>query len=139
MHLEVRRLGSSPQGTLSTVTLGGYSWHGLECPRCGNDPHTSCIPGGQYRLVRHASPRFGATWAFVGGTVAQALAPWAARIACLIHAGNTVADVSGCLIVGRGVSRAPALRLTDCKPALAEVLRLLDANPEPHACTITWA
>lgn len=56
-----------------------------------NRKNESCIPTGNYQLVRHRSPRFGMT--FQVANVPD-------RSAILIHPGNTIKDTDGCLLVG---------------------------------------
>jgi hypothetical protein len=65
----------------------------------------SCVPDGTYLLVPHSGTRHKDVWALEN----PALGVWHhsvpdhatyGRAAILIHAGNTVADIEGCILVG---------------------------------------
>ena len=65
----------------------------------------SCVPDGEYRLIPHDSGRFPGTYALVNedlGVWYQSRPegqPWG-RTAILVHVGNRVRDVIGCIAVG---------------------------------------
>ena len=65
---------------------------GLELPWRLNSRNTSCIPKGFYKVNRHISPKF--KECFIIENVPE-------RSQILIHAGNSVNDTRGCLLVGR--------------------------------------
>lgn len=71
----------------------------------GGVPSQSCVPDGDYRLIPHDSERFPGTYALVNeelGVYYQARPagqPWG-RTGILIHVGNRVRDVIGCIGVG---------------------------------------
>lgn len=67
----------------------------LELPWRDNRQSVSCIPPGVYRCIPHDSAKFAKVWEVTGVS---------ARREILIHAGNTVADTHGCILVGLGVS-----------------------------------
>ena len=69
MQLKINRYKMDKSGTVSTVRVKDETFYGIERPWIGNRPQISCIPGGEYALIRHDSPRYGDVWAFVGGTV----------------------------------------------------------------------
>ena len=56
------------------------------------EEEASCIPAGQYFLRRRVSPKFGVTPYLIGSQPA--------RDYVLIHPGNTVLDIIGCIAVG---------------------------------------
>src|ERR1700741_3583645 len=76
----------------------------------GGMPRLSCIPDGQYRVVPHDSQKFPETYCLAN----ELLGVWPAivpvgnkgwgRSAVLIHAGNSAADVIGCVAVGKSHS-----------------------------------
>jgi hypothetical protein len=66
--------------------------HTLERPWLGNETDISCIPAGGYLCRRMHSPRFGETFEVTD-------VPGRSHI--LFHAGNTVADTHGCILLGR--------------------------------------
>lgn len=65
--------------------------HTLELPWRSNDKNISCIPEGSYSVIKATSPRFGNVFYFRDVP---------ARSGILIHAGNSVADTRGCVLVG---------------------------------------
>lgn len=65
----------------------------LELKWNGNKKRTSCIPTGQYKMVRHISPKFGEC--FMVENVEG-------RSHILFHVGNCTADTVGCILVGSG-------------------------------------
>lgn len=58
----------------------------------GNARNISCIPDGRYRVVKHNGAKYRDVWR---------LEDVPGRTAILIHAGNTVKDTEGCILVGR--------------------------------------
>lgn len=63
----------------------------IELPWRDNLVRKSCIPEGRYSVVPHMSPRFGRTLFFPA-------VPGRSEI--LFHAGNTTADLLGCIAPG---------------------------------------
>lgn len=68
----------------------------LEEPWRDNQKGVSCIPPGVYQVVRHgwepdATTHFKRVWRLLSVP---------GREAILIHAGNTLADTEGCILVG---------------------------------------
>lgn len=85
-------------GTLGTLTLRGKTLcYTLEEPWRNNapgNPHAeteSCIPEGRYYCVPHNGARFKNVWRLLNVP---------GREAILIHAGNTLKDTEGCILVG---------------------------------------
>lgn len=64
----------------------------LELPWRNNEPRTSCIPAGTYRVRLSFSPRFLRTLPELLGVPG--------RSGIRMHPGNTVSDTSGCILVG---------------------------------------
>jgi hypothetical protein len=65
----------------------------------------SCVPDGVYKLIPHNGTRHKNVWALENPTLGvwHHSVPDSAtygRAAILIHAGNTVADIEGCILVG---------------------------------------
>lgn len=68
----------------------------------------SCVPDGVYKLIPHDGTKFKNVWALVNPKLGVYYQPGDipagqkfGRSAILIHAGNTVADIMGCIAVGR--------------------------------------
>ena len=82
---------------LSSHTIGKLYVDGemfsysLELPDRNNEVNRSCIPAGTYDLVKNNSPRFGHGYKISN-------VPGRSNI--LIHAGNTVVDTRGCVLLG---------------------------------------
>lgn len=68
----------------------------LELAWDDNEPEVSCIPPGIYKCVKHDSARHPDTWEVTG-------VPDRSEI--LIHAGNTINDTNGCILVGNAFGR----------------------------------
>lgn len=64
----------------------------LERPLLDNKTNISCIPEGTYKVRQYQSRKFGLTWR---------LEDVPGRTDILIHAGNTITDSKGCILVGR--------------------------------------
>lgn len=98
--------------TLGWLTVGGERLATIERPWIPSREHRgglnreSCVPDGHYNLLRHAGPRFPDTFALwqddldVFYQPADVPAGRSGRTAILIHAGNRVRDVIGCIAVG---------------------------------------
>ncbi|NLE03699.1 MAG: hypothetical protein GX638_02710 [Crenarchaeota archaeon] len=63
----------------------------LELPYLNNQRNISCVPTGQYKLVKHTSPKF--KECFLLENVKD-------RENILIHTGNYTKDTQGCILVG---------------------------------------
>ncbi len=139
MHLKINRYKMDESGTLSTVRVKDETFWGIERPWIGNRPQISCIPGGEYALIRHDSPRYGDVWAFVGGTVSYQPHRQADRFACLIHAANYGHEVKGCLGLGlsAGATDDGRLAVWSSRKAMAKLHDILDDEPH-HTATIHW-
>ena len=63
----------------------------LELPWKDNKPEVSCIPKGEYRIVKVKSPKFGDVFQVMDVPN---------RYHILIHKGNFTTDVLGCILLG---------------------------------------
>lgn len=94
--LTLRRLKDNRKATRGEMVVDGITLHTLEEPWRDNQKSISCIPAGTYDVVPHGweldSPfRFKRVYRLLGTEP---------RTAILIHAGNTVDDIEGCILVG---------------------------------------
>ena len=139
MHLKINRYKMDESGTLSTVRVKDETFYGIERPWIGNRPQISGIPGGEYALIRHDSPRYGDVWAFVGGSVSYPPHRQADRFACLIHAANYGNEVKGCLGLGLSAGETEDKRLAvwNSRKAIEKLHDILDDEPY-HSATIHW-
>ena len=93
--MELVRFGSFKDRTIGRLTYNEEHFFTVERPWLDNKQNVSCIPTGFYQLVRVDSPKFGPdTWEVENVT---------GRSHILIHAGNTAADVIGCIAIGMGL------------------------------------
>jgi len=93
--LEITRFANFNDRTIGRATLNNHFWWTIERPWLDNRTSVSCIPVGEYQMVRVVSPKFGAdTWevADVNG-----------RTHILIHTANYSRDIEGCIGFGRGL------------------------------------
>ena len=79
--------------TMGMMFLGdGPALCTLELPWKGNAEDVSCIPNGTYGVILARSPKFGPNIPHVLDVPG--------RTDILIHPGNTVADITGCICPG---------------------------------------
>jgi hypothetical protein len=110
-HIIISRFAYLREVTLGTLEVGDLKLATIERPWIPNPagkggiPRESCIPDGTYHLQPHQSERFPRTYALIGeaqGVYYQqrpAGQTWG-RTAILIHVGNFVHEVIGCIAVG---------------------------------------
>lgn len=91
-RVTLARFAYTEKGTYGRLSVGAFSCFTLELPWLNNEPFISCIPEGTYELERG--------W-FKGRYENYALLGVAGRWAIEIHVGNEVADLSGCIALGR--------------------------------------
>lgn len=104
-YLSSCTLGELVAGPLTLATLERPWRENPEGP--GGIPKESCVPDGQYLIKPWNSERFPDTYILLNNVLGvyeqPALIPQRqkfGRSAILIHAGNTVQDVIGCIAVG---------------------------------------
>lgn len=114
MQIELVRFAYLNSCTLGVLRAEGLQLATIERPWIANEDgpggkrRESCVPDGQYELIPHTSARFPNTYALVNHALGVYYQPsdiprgqsWG-RTAILIHAGNFVGDVIGCIAVGR--------------------------------------
>ena len=91
MKIQIRSM------SLNSHTIGKLSvdkeffCYTLELPWLDNAKNVSCIPTGDYKIKMVNSPRFGSCYQIMNVDN---------RTHILIHAGNTVDDIEGCILLG---------------------------------------
>lgn len=100
-EIVIVRRAYMPDYTYGTLLFGEDSYHTLELPWLDNHPDHSCIPPGEYGGIYHTKED-GAHCILLEGVNGRSLIE--------IHAGNTVNNTKGCILVGRGAS----LSLSTC-------------------------
>lgn len=96
----LERFAYTPFGTFGRIIYGDFRAFTVERPWVNNTPRESCIPDGIYDMQWYNSPKFGQTWALLGETVSLFPESGKRRAAILIHAGNTMDDLLGCIALG---------------------------------------
>lgn len=113
MNLALTRFAYLPDCTLGWLMAGDLKLATIERPWLPNPkgpggmPRVSCVSDGLYNVRPHTSDKFPDTYALVNQALGVYYQPgdipagqeWG-RSAILIHAGNTVSDVIGCIAVG---------------------------------------
>lgn len=96
MNLLLQREPSASGCTIGRLAIDGVfaCWTLEDVVRPGRKlAHETAIPAGRYAIVMYRSPRF--------GCVVPRLVAVPDFDAIEIHAGNTAADTSGCILVGQ--------------------------------------
>lgn len=141
-NLHLTRYSYAPYGTYGVLRVGNLTLQTVEQPWRLNQRMISCIPTGTYKLKPHSSQKFPRVWALVNHDIGvyhqpTTLAPPDARIAILIHVGNTADDVSGCIAVGTSLGWVNnKLAVTNSRTAV-DMLRKLDQSQPFQSITIT--
>lgn len=128
MTYRLTRTSYTPQGTFGVLhDAKGYPLClTLEEPWKDNQQKISCIPVGVYRCVTHNGSKFKNVWR---------LENVKDREAVLIHAGNTLDDTEGCILVGARFGMVNGKRaVLDSKNTLNQLRGLL---PEEFDLDIT--
>lgn len=100
-----------------------YECYTLELPNLKNKARISCIPAGTYKGISGKSPKNG---------LCIKLSDVPNRSFIQIHAGNTVADTLGCILVGelfRFFNPEHAYELVYSRVALSAILKNVAHNP----------
>lgn len=97
MRLTLTRCVSSENGTFGILSMGDDPLV-VTCEDSWNDNKTSisCIPTGAYECSKFSGTKFHDVWEVKNVPN---------RTTILIHAGNTINDTHGCILVGRAFSK----------------------------------
>lgn len=91
MKMDLIRYCYGPDETLGLLKFGEYALWTVECPWQLNQRFTSCVPDGEYALCAFDSPAHPDAWQIIDVPN---------RDGILIHVGNNVGAVTGCVAVG---------------------------------------
>lgn len=95
MMLKINRFANFTDRTIGRAYYGDHEYWTIERPWLDNAPNISCIPVGDYTMVRVNSPKFGPdTWE---------VADVPGRTHVLFHVANWAKDLQGCIGLGRGL------------------------------------
>jgi hypothetical protein len=93
MNITLKRVCTGKVGTFGVMVLNNVPvCTTLEDPDNGNQKNISCIPAGTYKCVRHNGTKYKGVWRLLNVPNREAI---------LIHAGNTINDTEGCILVGQ--------------------------------------
>jgi hypothetical protein len=90
-----RQIGGGPQGTIGQVYTSDALLYSVELPWLKNERDISCIPSGIYRTEKHM-------WS-VTSQVVPRLTNVPDREYILIHPGNYLSEIKGCILLGTSV------------------------------------
>ena len=93
------------------ISSRGLICHTLELPWLNNKQRDSCIPAASYVCKKIKSPKH-------GNVIEIMDVPNRTNI--LIHAGNTINDTEGCVLVGSMVNKNSLVKSRDALQALLE-------------------
>lgn len=130
--LTLIREASTETETMGRMEASGLFFHTVEqewrptAP--GGEPNNSCVPAGQYKLISHTRPNGDKVLALVNpglGVYYQAAdrQHGVGRFLILIHAGNSVKDVVGC--IAPGLSR-DGDRVLSSRAAMKQIMQYID-------------
>lgn len=93
----LKRIAETSSGTFGILIIDGLpQLVTIELPWHDNELDISCVPVGNYTLVRYRSEVHGLTWQIVGVPD---------RDPILFHVANTLSDIKGCIGVGLSYGR----------------------------------
>jgi hypothetical protein len=108
----------------------GYTCRTLELPWKDNEKRISCIPDGEYEVIKHTSPKFGECF-------------WIQdvpdRSEILFHSGSFYTNTLGCVLVGKGftdINGDGLLDLVHSRDTMKDLLKLL---PNKFKLIIEWS
>lgn len=137
MEITLKRTYKGPDYTIGKMYLNGeYFSDTLEDPvrdispnGAGKIPDKTAIPAGRYKIVVDESPRF------------KRLLPRLLAVphftGIRIHAGNTPADTSGCILVGENKEKGKVLNSRVYEARLISILLNCQRVMEPIYITIS--
>lgn len=98
MHIELIRYAYNARSVMGTMICPGLKLFTIERPWANNEPFVSCIPQGEYKVVRRHSEKYGAHWHVLDVPN---------RSLILIHVANYASELQGCIGIGTGQSIDP--------------------------------
>lgn len=149
MNVTLVRHAYLPDATLGTLQVGDLKLATLEEGWIKNPfgrggqrrqpgKRESCVDDGAYVLEEHDTPKHPHCWALVNprlGVWHSSVPPGLpyGRSAILIHAGNTVEDTEGCILVGMrhafGLAGEPRAFILESRNALEQLRAALSGGP----------
>lgn len=125
MTVALVRTETSGNGTFGALSINGnFICHTCELPWKDNQRKISCIPKGTYTAKLRNSTKYGDHWHIQNVKD---------RDMILIHHGNTIKDIEGCILVGLGrgeIDDLPAI--VNSRKAMEKLRQLLPSEFEIH-------
>jgi len=121
---------STPWGTYGKLyNEFGFICDTLECPWLDNKVNVSCIPQGTYLLTRRHSEKFKEHFIITGTAEDESTVSTGAgdRNFCLIHSGNWVSQVEGCILVGEAKNIDGRMYVGNSRKQLNKLLEKYDS------------
>lgn len=102
--ITLERFAYTPEGTFGKLTINNWHCFTVERPWDDNKAFLSCIPEGQYVLKKTVTPKHGNTFVLISTLLdVHEHEQETGRYAILIHTGNTMDDVVGCIAPGKSL------------------------------------
>jgi hypothetical protein len=138
-RLVLKRDKSSKTEMQGTLRLGSVTLYSMERPWIpsapGGKPNESCVPAGVYALVPHTRPNGDEVVALLNPGLGVYYLPedrpeGVGRYLILIHAGNWVKDVVGCIAPGIARAGSPGgPMVTSSRDAVRKVMSFIGEHP----------
>ena len=132
------RFAYTPNGTFGRLRVAGKEFFTVERPWKNNESNVSCIPEGQYILRMRDS---GVVSRTTGGAYPRGweVTGVQGRTFIMIHPGNTVSDLQGCIAPGKGLGVVGGQwAVSSSRPAFDELMTALGSQDE-WAFTINFS
>jgi hypothetical protein len=111
----LKRKETSDKGTFGELFVDGrMMFHTCELPWKDNQTKISCIPKGTYKAKLRNSPKYHDHWH---------LQDVPNRSMILIHSGNTIGDIEGCILIGQGRGEVNGLPAVTSSRRAMELMR----------------
>lgn len=148
MHLIQNRSDYGDTETIGKLWVDNQVFATIERPWLDNKGFESCVPEGEYRLVKHNGTKYKNTWAMISESNNVYHFPEdrpndLGRYACIYHSANWSSQLHGCTALGGSHSIAWDKRVkesrrmvTSSRIAIREFLKLLDNGEDEHTLTI---
>lgn len=101
MRMILERFCYSDMGTFGRLKVDGFECYTVEQPWRNNEPFKSCVPEGPYLVKRTSTPAHSNTFVLINEDLdVYEHKQGKGRYAILIHVGNNIHDVVGCIAPG---------------------------------------
>lgn len=138
MNLLIKRIKNYKHSDKQTIGTGyvfnesngiKYTFCTLELPWKDNARRISCIPEGEYEVIKHVSPKFGkCLW----------VQDVPERSEILVHQSNFVRELLGCIATGKTHTDIDGDGLLDVTSSRQTMKELLEVLPDKFTLKIEW-